>query len=250
MGLGDIVSGVGKGLATSLGGIYGAAASGLFGSGDGAGSSLGQYNPIDINAPYAQGVKNYQKGIADLIGGLQAPDKIEGYTAKDYSKENLPEFTDQRNILTQQLNAQEQGQRSAMERKFAALGGLNSGSAIRNSQIANQAAAENRGNALTGLSAKEAEAKRGLQQQENQKEFQSGENAKTLNAQMANQFQQFKTGLGADSLSKIAQLDMGYKGLQQQSADEAFNAAMAQYQARHSGGLLGAGGIFGLGIGV
>lgn len=208
------------------------------------------YQGVDINGKPAQGVLNYQSGMNDLINGLQAPKEVQGYSAKDMSNAALPEFEQARNLTSQSLNAQKQGSDDAMQRRFAAMGNLNSGAYIKAAQVGDQQANESRGNAMAGIGMQEAQTRRGLQQQEAQKEFQSGEQAKMYNAQAGNQFQQFKTGLSADSMGKVASLDLAYKGMQQQAADDAYQARMNEYQAKHSGGLFGAGGFLGVGVGA
>lgn len=243
MGLFDSIGGAIGGSSKAYANIY---TLGMFGGGNNP--DFG-YKGVDINGKPAQGVLNYQSGMNDLINGLQAPKDIEGYSAKDMSKESLPEFDQARNLTSQSLNSQKQGSEDAMQRRFAAMGNLNSGSYIKAAQVGDQQANEARGNAMAGIGVQEAQTRRNLQQQESQKEFQSGENAKTFNAGQRNQFQQFKTGLSADSYGKISQLDLAYKQLQQQQADDAYQARMNEYQAKHSGGLLGAGGILGTGIG-
>jgi hypothetical protein len=165
----------------------------------------------------------------------------------------LPEYDQIRNQTQMALNAQKQGSSNAIDRRFAAMGNMNSGAYVKAQQMNDQQSDETAANAMSGIGFQEAQARRALQQQESNKEFQSGESTKQFNAnqstqykQLNNQFNQWKF----DANSKIGQLDLAYKNAQQQAADDQFNAEMAQYQARHSGGLLGSGGFLGTGIGA
>lgn len=196
---------------------------------------------------YASG---YQSQLAGITSGIKAPTALSAYTAKDMSSVDLPQFDKARDLTSQSLNSQQQSTSDAMQRRFAAMGNLNSGAYIKAAQVGDQQANESRANALAGIGIQEANTRTGLQQQEAQKEFQSGESTKQFNAGQSNQFQQWSTGLGVENASKVAQLDLSYKQAQQQEADDLYQANMNAYQAKHSGGLLGSGGILGTGIGL
>lgn len=209
-----------------------------------------------LNGPMSDGASALQRRLNEFKAPehVAAPDEIKGYTAKDYSG-SLPEYDQVRQQTSQGLNTQTQSNQDALDRRFAANGMLNSGSAIKATELNNQSANENRASAMNNIGFQEAQTRRSLQQQEEGKAFQSGEQAKYYNAQAKTHNQEYNNQLDFqnnqfmfDSASKIAQLDLGYKSAQQQEADSSFNAQMEQYRAAHSGGLLGAGGLLGTGI--
>lgn len=206
----------------------------------------------------------------------EAPFKLNqtGYQAKDVSGP-LAEFDYLRNKTNQQFNSQGQAAQDAMTRRFASMGALNSGAYQKQATNMDQQLSQQRSDALEGIGVQEAAQRRTLQQQEDQKAFQSNEalmgrqftgeqsqlqrsqQTNLFNAQTQNQFQQFQFDAG----SKLAQLDMASNqfgqqfGLQQQQFEhqkkiDEFNQKMGKYQAGHSGGLFGAGGFLGLGIGA
>lgn len=241
-------------MALGFGGAGGLLLSKL-GSGGGTPTGVPNYfaGPSDPNVIAMQKKLNSMQMPEEIA----PPDKVQGYQAKDMSKAALPQYDLARQQTTEALNAQEGSQRDAMNRKFAALGGGPGGASIKAGMQADQAAAENRASAMNQIGQQEAQTRLALQQQEAQKEFESGEQAKMYNAQAATHNKEFNADLLSknnqfvfDANSKIAALDLGYKSAQQQAADDQFNAEMSAYQAKHSGGLLGAGGILGTGIGV
>ena len=63
----------------------------------------------------------------------------------------LPRYDLLRQRVGQQQVAQEQEQEDAMKRRFASMGGLNTGAYIKQSQIAADQAMERRGQALEGV---------------------------------------------------------------------------------------------------
>ena len=98
------------------------------------------------------------------------------YKAKDVSAP-LPEYDAMRARLTQRSNADVGQQQDAMQRRFAAQGGLNSGAAIKQQQLVAEAGAQNREQAMEGVNSQEAAQRAQLQAAESQKEFQSQEAA-------------------------------------------------------------------------
>jgi hypothetical protein len=73
---------------------------------------------------------------------------------------------------------------------------------------------------------------------------QQGMDAQKFNQQMGMQQSQFKFG----AQSSIDQMNLQYQQAQQEAINNEFNKALSQYQAQHSGGLLGGGGFLGLGF--
>lgn len=232
------------------------------------------------------------QAMRDRLNKMQAPNSVsfsksthtpetftpdtKAYQAKDYSGA-LPEYDAIRSQTQRTLNAQGQGAQDAIQRRFARMGNLNSGAYVKAAQLQDQTTAQTTADALNRIGFEESQARRGLQQAEDAKVFQStealagrnfqgqqatlGRNFEALqaaaarnaqaelqtnlfNAQQANQFNQWQ--FEADT--KLDAMDLAIKQQQQAAAEAAFNAAMATYQAEHSGGLLGAGGVLGLGL--
>lgn len=238
MGFLDSVIG---GAATALSPL-GAGVGALVGMGGGSSIPNASRIPKLSDIPTNQTVLDLQKQLKDT----PAPTPIQGYSAKDMSGP-LPEYDLARQRANEQSNSEGQTASEALSRRFASLGGgANSGAFIKQQEIQNQDTQNRRSAALQDINASETKARRDLQQVESQKEFQSGENAKNVNAQQAFQDKVFRF----DSASKLGQLDLGYKSAELNAASEAYNAELNSYTAKHSGGLLGAGGILGTGIGA
>lgn len=185
------------------------------------------------------------KGLQDQYQNLQYTPETKSYQAQDFSGA-LPEYDSVRDQAKQTSNTQNQGSQEALQRRFAAMGGLNSGSYIKASQMQDQSTAQNLNSSLNNIGFQEAQQRRQLQTQEGQKAYQSQEAVKGRNAQLGAQYQL----AGLEGQSKMASLDLGYKQAQQEAAGDQYTAALNSYQALHTGGLLGSGGFVGTGIGA
>lgn len=249
----------------AIGGFSGGLPGFLLGRSIGGGRNPFSPSPFDtaykpqqyLNGPMSDSASALQRRLnsMQMPGHIAAPDEIKGYNAKDYSG-SLPEYDQVRQQTSQNLNAQTQSNQDALDRKFAANGMSNSGAAVKALQVNNQQAGENRAQAMNNIGFQEAGTRRQLQQGEENKAFQSGEQAKYYNAQAKTHNSEYNNQLDFqnnqfqfDANSKIAGLDLAFRQAQQQSADSEFNAAMESYRAQHTGGLLGSGGILGTGIG-
>lgn len=105
--------------------------------------------------------------------------KIKGdvYQAKDQSAP-LPEYDYARKKVTEQANQSNQSAQDALQRRFASMGALNSGSSIKQQQLQNEQSEQQKMSALEGVNVQEAQARRTLMQEEQQKEYQSTEAAR------------------------------------------------------------------------
>lgn len=193
------------------------------------------------------------------VSGMQAPKQLgagdigTAYAAHDYTNEALPEFESMRNRLNSQYS-QAQGQaQDAIDRQFAAAGG-GPGNGAQAKQTENLAAQteKQKGEDIQGINAQEAQAKRALNETEKQRAYESGEAVKgrqfqagEFNAQSVMQNEQFKFSAN----STIAGLDQGWREAQAEASNNEFNRQLAEFQAKHSGGLLGGGGFLGTGFG-
>lgn len=236
---------------------------GLFGSIGKAIGKVGAFTPIGAGLSF--GLSKAAKGIdpggsqensgfpgfdsssigeGGQIGAMRAKLEAMKPEAFNYKRRDnsgpLAEFDYNRNKLGEQFNTQQQAGGEAISRRFAALGNMGSGSAIKAQQIHNQNTAKARGDAFAGLGAEESKARRSLDETENQREFQVG----MQNNQTANQFQQFKAGEG----SKLSALDLQHRQMEQQRRQDAYQNDLNQYKQKNSGGLLGGGGFLGTGL--
>lgn len=221
-----------------------AVGTGILGSVLGGGSNGIPGNNIPKLADIAknQTVTDLEKQLKDI----PAVAPIDAYKAKAINGP-LPEYDLARNKLNEDSNVAGQAGSEALARRFAAMGGgLNSGSFIKQNEIQNDANLNRRSEGMREIGVQEAQAKRTLQEAENQKEYASQESSKQFNASQAFNDKVFRF----DSSSKLGQLDLAYKSAELNAATEAYNAELNAYTAKHSGGLLGAGGILGTGIGA
>jgi hypothetical protein len=167
-----------------------------------------------------------------------------------------PRFQVMRERVGQEIGAQAQQNQDALKRRFAALGGLNTGSAIKAQQSAQQQGNEMRSRAMREIDAQEAD--QDFQRQEArdvmkaQQDFQAGEAGKQrdFQASQGGLDRAFQERVFAfDSASKLRQLDLAERDFRLREDESEFNKRMAKWQASNSGGFFGAGGFLGLGIG-
>lgn len=239
-----LFSDIGKGVGGVFGGIpgviIGGKAGGILGGGS-KGPGFGRIPKLS-EIEKSQTVTDLEKQLKDIPAAVP----ITGYQAKEITGP-LPEYDLARKKLNEEANVAGQAGSEALARRFAAMGGgLNSGAFIKQAEIQNQDIENRRAQGVQDIAVQEATARRGLSEKEADKAFQSGENAKNFNAQQAFQDKVFRF----DSSSKLGQLDLAFKSAELNSATEAYNAELNAYTAKHSGGLLGAGGFLGLGLDV
>ena len=201
------------------------------------------------NIPQYGGMLKFQPGVA--TEGINQPDKMDFgkefgsdvYSAKDYSGP-LEEFKQLRNDTMSQASTAKDAGLGALERKFAAMGNLNSGAYTTASDVAARGYDQNASKAMNDIGFQEAQARRALQQGEDNKVFQSREGFNKEKRAYGTNFDQNKL----ENSVKMRSLDLALHKANQESVDNQFNAEMAGYQAEHSGGLFGSGGFLGLGL--
>ncbi len=247
------------------GNVFGAAGGAMGGvggyyQGKAIGGAADGKNPLSFlngdGAPKPVGLQKFEPGMA--TSDLKLPDAPNldpfelgtKYQAKDVSGP-LEEFKQARiDAMSQNSTAKSEAQ-SALERKFASMGNLNSGSYIKQANLLNQNYDQQGSKAQNELTAQESAARRGLQAQEDAKVFQSGEayNQRAFGA--SGQARQEKIALqqaAFDNSTKLRSLDLALYAARQQSIDSQYNSELSSYQAEHSGGLLGSGGFLGSGF--
>ncbi len=220
------------------------------------------------------GSSPYSSSLQSMISGFKVPDGItpgqvtadtSTYQAKDMSKSALPQYDAMRARLSSQYSQNQRQGQDAIDRQFAAAGGGpgNGAQAKQTENLVNATAAAKSAD-TQNLDAQEQQTRTQLQQAENDKAFQSSEATKGRVAQIGefnvganNQAQQFNAGLGLqgqqmkfDQGAKLASLNQGWDEAQAESRNNEYNKVLSDWQAKHSGGLLGGGGFLGLGLGV
>lgn len=200
-------------------------------------------------------------GVSPFQPGNQQAFIPEAYQAKDVSGA-LPEYEMLRSNLSNQFNAQRGSAMDALDRRFAALGNLNSGARLKSQEKLESSLAQARNEALNQIGFQEAQARRGLQEAEAGRAFASGESRAQMGfgasqsaIDRANQIGMFNTQLEQqnrqfqfDAKSKLRQLDLALYQAQVDNVNTQFNKELAQYQAYNQGGLLGGGGLLGTGL--
>lgn len=156
------------------------------------------------------------------------------------------------------------GASDAINRRFAALGATNSGAAIKQQQLADQAQAQKEAQVLEGVGMQEDAERNRLNEAAETRDFAAAEAVKARNFQgseaargrnmqrdLYNSDQDFKQKVFAfDAESKLADLDRAFEEFQVNKDVLEFNKRKARYEAGRTGGLFGGGGFLGLGVGA
>lgn len=176
-----------------------------------------------------------------------------------------------RERVQQRSVADSQQADDAIKRRFTAMGAMNSGAAVKAQQQAQEQVLQKRNEAMSSVDEAEQQraeriADRDFQSAENEKqrqfaakegllgrEFQAGE------AEKGRGFQREQSGIDRafqekvfsfDSASKLRQMDLADKEYALKKDESEFNKNLERHKAANSGGLFGAGGFLGLGIGT
>lgn len=159
--------------------------------------------------------------------------RIDSPTAIDVT----PQYEMQKKLAEQGLNKQAQGQREAMQRRFAQLGGGPSGAAIKSEQNLEAQLGEQRQQALTGIEMSKLQA----QQEENKRisdlafqnemaqrglEYQAGESALGRALQ--------ERGMSNQAKQAAAQMAFARQQAEWDRIDQAFNKAVSLGQMSQS----------------
>ncbi len=183
--------------------------------------------------------------IRQQVAGMKAPDALVMEKAEQVTGA-LPEYERARQKVLQQASSNKSTNIGAIQRKAAALGASGGGAFMKQTQLASEAADQQATDATADLGAQESSAIRGINERRN--ELAAGRN---FQREGMNADQQFKFQLAKiDASSKLASLDLAYDDADRSRTNEKFNMELANYQKQHSGGLFGAGGFLGTGIGA
>lgn len=173
-------------------------------------------------------------------------------------------FERQREQAVQRAGATAQASGDAIKRRFAAMGGMNSGAAVKAEQIARDTANQQKEDAIAGVNAAESQDMAQKQEMQANRDFQSneaklGRDFQSTEAQKGRDFQKGQSDIDRafqdkvfqfDSNSKLRQLDLADKQFALGKDESEFNKRLARYEAGNKGGLFGGGGFLGLGIGA
>lgn len=190
------------------------------------------------------------------LDAIQAPtlltleDPNKAYTQSDASKALN---TSAQNNLKSTLSQGRSQAQDALQRRLAALGNLNSGAGMKQIENLDADTARTEADATLNLNSQQAQAEEAKSFQASQAAQGRNYSREQYNAGLGFQFGQFQF----DAQSKLAQLDLANKQLDlsgqqfdwQKQIDE-YNKKLGAYQAGHSGGLFGGGGLLGTGIGA
>lgn len=169
-------------------------------------------------------------------------------------------FEGHRKMANQRAEANRQNSQDALKRRFASMGALNTGSAIKAQQLADQSSAQQKEQAMLDIdsqeqAAREVQANRDFQagEAEKQRSFAAGEAEKqrSFTGKQADIDRVFQDKVfNFDKESKLKQLDLQAQDLSLRREENEFNKRLARYQAGQTGGLFGSGGFLGTGIGA
>lgn len=179
---------------------------------------------------------------AEVVPGARAP--LSG---------PLPEFAKVRENAVNQAGVNTSGQVDSLRRRFAALGGLNSGAAIQAQGQVEEQGAQRKEAAGAQVDFQEAQERQRRNEAMEARDIATSEASRGRNfaRETANADMDFKDRVFRfDSGSKLAQLDLMWEQFLEDRENTEFNKRLALEQQRNSGGLLGAGGFLGTGIGA
>lgn len=242
-------------------------------------SQVGQVKttPLGMEGPAQADTSTYQDAFNSDVGQAYQAKKIQG---------PLPEYDYLRNKANEQINQASSAAQDAIQRRFASMGALNSGAAIKSQQLQQENTDKQKADTLQGIGFQEAQARRALENEEAQKEYQSQEALKgrkfsadeaslgrrfsadqakqarnfeaqqqVLQRNMQREFfnadQQFKNDVFKfESGTKIQGLEQAWQQFELDKENTDYNKEQNEWTKRHSGGLFGAGGFLGLGFGI
>lgn len=214
-----------------------------------------------LNVPGLKGAPGYQendfvKQQREQLRAMKGPEGLK-MEAASQAPTSLPQFEYARRGIQDEANQAEQRQSEAMKRRFASLGALSSGEAIKAEQLARQDVQKAAQKQLGDIGA--AEAAQIAQQQMAKEEAVNQRNAQR---EIYNADAQFKDKIFRfDSESKLAQLDLAFNQDALQRANfendkliNEFNLQLSKIAAQKKkpgllGGLFGESGLLGDTIG-
>lgn len=205
------------------------------------------------------GLANQRQRLQELrnqLSSFQSPEALKSESvamAPDRKIEENPIYAMARQRAQQNAQNNIQGNIGALNRRFAAMGNLNSGAAIKASQQIRDQGQQALSGDLQNIEAQSAGDVLQRKEAEQGRNFQAQQAAVGRNFQreLQNKNQEFQNQVFQfDSNSKLAALDNELTRTGLEADAQEFNKRMQRYQAGHSGGLFGGGGFLGTGIGA
>lgn len=142
-----------------------------------------------------------------------------------------------RKRATQTANADKQKNQDALARRFASMGALNSGAAIKQQELSANEADVNKQNALEGIDTQQTAAAQQRQQVLENRQAEQGfasseaEKARAFQGSEADKGRAFQEKVfNAEQGSRLAQLDLQTKQFNAERGDQAFNRDVAYSQ--------------------
>jgi hypothetical protein len=135
----------------------------------------------------------------------------------------LPEFDSARNRTANQFQAKRTDTQNALQRRFAAMGNLNSGEATKQLALADQANADQSNQAQQDINSQEQQQLAAAREAEAQRAFQQG--ALDTDNEFKNREFDFNKQI------QSGQADLAKKQFERESLDDAFNAAQAHIES-------------------
>lgn len=159
--------------------------------------------------------------------------------------QSLPQYDLLRKKASQQAEADQQNSSDALQRRYAAMGALNSGSYLKQQQITDDDALKRRDAAVEGVNAQEQSELQRRQDVTDQNKFASGEAEKgrTFQSGEAEKQRGFQKGLSdqdfdlknrafdVEKTTKLGSLDLAKREFDRDSAITKFNQAIAVGQS-------------------
>lgn len=166
---------------------------------------------------------------------VQAPQARQPYQAARQTGP-LPQFELMRRRASQRAEASGQQANDALQRRFAAMGGLNSGAAIKQQQLTSEAVARQREDALAGVDAAEQQERMRQQDLADERNFQATEADRLREFQGAEaargrNMQRDMTGLDVDYRNRALSLEDAFRNKQLWTQNNQFNAQFAADRA-------------------
>jgi len=162
----------------------------------------------------------YRRGKMPKFDNTPLPEDTPIAPMEFTARTSLPEFEAARRRMTEQFSSEKQGGNDAIQRRFASMGALNSGAAIKQQQVFQDKLREQQANALGDLGAQEAGQ---LANMNDERKFQ---------IDVMNRDNAFKQKVFSfERASKLKELDLAKKQFQMDWESTEFNKRLADLEA-------------------
>ena len=185
------------------------------------------------------------QGLRDKLTAMKGPDPMALEKAPEMGDFKSAGYDALRARTESRIRGGQQEAGDAMARRFASIGSLNSGAAIKAQANQDQAFVREREEQLQEVDFQENQQATGRFDAAREQS-----NARNLSREMSNADRAFQTEVFKfQAGSSLEQMDMAIDELEENLGNSSFNRQVARHDAKNSGGLFGGGGFLGLGIG-